>query len=44
MFLPEMAIIRFLHRLRGFYKLVWGVLMYRSLRIIPCLLCKNGDI
>ena len=22
---PEMAIIRFLHRLRGFYKLVWGV-------------------
>jgi len=24
MFWPEMAIIRFLHRLRGFYKLVWG--------------------
>ena len=26
MFRPEMAIIRFLHRLRGFYIFVWGVL------------------
>ena len=25
--------------LRGFYILVWGVLMWRSLRVIPCLLC-----
>ena len=44
MFRPVMAIIRFLHRLRKFYISVWGVLMQRSLRIIPCLLLQNAYI